>query len=183
MKFSRVIYDKIRLDSKWVHHPSWEIDNIINKRIRLKYGDKCNADGFVYGHSIVVTHRSAGMLDCLAVDGGAIYEVVFVATICSPKRGEIIECEVIDKHDEGVQCRAIDLRKNDPLDIIMPIEWHVNPKTIRFLRNSLEIGNTISVEVIGTRYQPGDRSIRLVVQFHDKVIKTATTAQPSYPGL
>lgn len=184
MAFSRVIYDKIRLEAKWVHRPSWEIDNIINTRIRSKYGDKCNTDGFVYGHSIVVTHRSAGMLDCLVVDGAAIYEVVFVATICSPKRGEIIECSVIAKHNEGIQCRAIGARSNDPLDIVMPIEWHVVPDTVTFLRNTLKVKDTITVEVIGTRYQPGDRNIRLVVQYNGRLSKrtgdrTSTSPPPS----
>tara|TARA_B100000787_G_C16118523_1_gene261553 strand:+ start:271 stop:777 length:507 start_codon:yes stop_codon:yes gene_type:complete len=167
MDHSRILYDKIRLEAPWTSKPSWEIDAEIAARVCDKYGDKCNADGFVHKHSIFVTDRSAGMLDSLIVDGSAIYEVVFVATICAPKRGEVINCVVIDKNNEGVQCHPAGRRL--PLDIVMPIEWHVDPSTINYLRKILQVGDHIQAEIIGKRFQPGDRSIRLVIQFLKKL--------------
>ena len=162
------MYDKIRLGASWTHRPSWEIDAEISARVADKHGDRCNTHGYVHKHSIYVTKRSAGMLDTLIVDGSAIYEVMFAATICAPQRGDIIGCVVIDKNNEGVQCNPTGRRTNDPVDIVMPIEWHVDPSTIAYLRQTLKIGDHIQVEIIGKRFQPGDRSIRLVVQFHSQ---------------
>ena len=165
---------KVRLECSLVHLPSYEIDAEIHRRLCLRYGDRCNSRGYIYGESIVIKCRSAGVVDNLVVDGGANYEVQYVATVVSPQQGDRFDCVVLNKNKEGIQCRA-NASSGIPclnhLDVILPIQWHDKP-TQTYLQRDVKTNDNITVEVMGTRFQPGERSIRVVVQYLSNLTNT-----------
>ena len=165
---TQIFHVRVRLGCDMIHRPKNEIDAEIHELIGFRYGNKCNSLGYVYGNSIVVQARSAGIIDNLVVDGGANYEVQYAAKVVSPQQGDRFECYVLDTNKEGIQCRAREERgasSLDHLDVILPIQWHRDVATRAYLRNDVKVGDAIPVEVLGTRFQPGDRSIRVVVQY------------------
>ena len=163
--FTHSFFTRVRLPAKWMHCTSSTIDREIMRRTQARYGDRCCEEGYVYGDTILVTKRGPGVLDSVVNDGGMLFDVQFVASVCMPGAGEHIRCEVKHINTEGVKCSADESNLCEtPLDIVLPIRWH-RDEMLRDRLRSIQPGAKITVRVMGCRFTTGDPGMSVVVEY------------------
>lgn len=164
MIFNHMFHTRVRLEARWMYCEKHVIDREILQHIQRRYGNICNAHGYVYGTTIMITERRPGVVDTILNNGDIIYNVTFSASVCKPGDDEIIQCTVVDKNTEGIRCLAMDPNlQYTPLDIIMPIRWH--PDNIQKKIATLSISQPVTTRVVGCRFSPGDKRMSVVVEF------------------
>lgn len=165
MLVTRTFTDTVCLESHWMNSTGSAIDAKIREELQRTHGDQCVRDGFLYGDTVVLTNRGVGVVDRCVNRGAILYEVEFVATVCSLEEGESIRCQITRSNDEGLKCVATDeaYPESTPLDIILPIRWH-DPRVQTHIRKNIKVGDTIHTTVIGARFDVRDRAMNVVVQ-------------------
>lgn len=163
--YTHSFFTRVRLPAKWMHSTSSTIDREISRKVQARYGNRCCDVGYVYGGSILVTERGSGLLDDVVNDGGMLFDVQFVASVCMLGKGEPMRCVVTRTNTEGLKCEALDeALRTTPLDIVLPIRWHSHEPLRDHLRSFAE-GAMVPVLVIGCRFSAGDTRMGVVVEY------------------
>ena len=128
------------------------IDNIIKNKIKMSIGNKCINEGFVNMNSIEIIQRSIGKIPAIQFNGDINYSVEFIADICNPSKGTLIECTVKNINKMGI------MADNGPLNIVIAKQHHVNNSNF----DNIQIGEKINITIIGTRFELNDKEITVV---------------------
>jgi DNA-directed RNA polymerase subunit E'/Rpb7 len=81
--------------------------------------------------------------------GGLDYSVRFQADVCLPHIGQVFRAPVVLKSKIGLHAET------SPIKVLLPRDLHIgNPDF-----DDAEIGQTIEFDVVGTRFQQGDKTI------------------------
>jgi hypothetical protein len=109
---------------------------------------KCRKEGYISIHSMTLDSYSGGLLYSDSVS----FDVRFHADVCNPQVDTLTQCKIINNTKIGI--RGIYQEEDNP--IIFFVSREHNPK-----KNFDEyfIGQTLSVKIIGTRFELNDTSI------------------------
>lgn len=127
-------------------------ENIL-KNIAKKFEGRCNSDGFIKTDSIKIINYSSGLL----VDGNVKFKIIYEALVCNPVQGHKIECKVHNVTKAGIRAEVKD-GDDTPLIIFIARDHHYNNPY--FL--SVKEGDSISVRVIGSRFELNDTYIAII---------------------
>ena len=72
------------------------IDSVTTKN-KKKFGNRCNALGYVDNDSIKIVSRSMGIINSSQFNGNINYDIKVEATICKPSVSNKLVCKVIGK--------------------------------------------------------------------------------------
>ncbi len=128
------------------------LDDVILKQLKSTVGNKCGSHGYIDSNSITILKRSIGKINSGHLNGSLSYEVSYKADVCNPVEGSEITCQVVNKNKMGILASA------PPLSIVLARQHH--PDNERF--ESVNVGDTITIKVIGKRFELYDNQITAI---------------------
>ena len=144
-------------------HINNKINEYILQKLKNNFEGKCLKYGYIKPTSIKIIKRSAGNVLTSHLNGSVLYNVEFTADICNPLEGTIIEVQVKNKNKMGVLAGIIG-DDNSPLNILLARQHHINHLPTEFME--LNVDDTISIKVIGKRFEYGDNQISIIGLLH-----------------
>ena len=139
-------------------------------QLRNKYEGVCLSEGYVQPRSITIADYSLGRTNILK--GGLDYSVKFQADVCLPHIGQVFRAPVVLKSKIGLHAET------SPIKILLPRDLHIgNPDF-----DGAEVGQTIEFDVVGTRFQQGDKTIIVLGKLRE-VIRPAIQSENPEPDM
>jgi DNA-directed RNA polymerase subunit E'/Rpb7 len=137
-------------------------------QLRNKYEGVCLSEGYIQPASITIVDYSLGRTNILK--GGLDYSVRFQADVCLPHIGQVFRAPVVSKSKIGLHAET------SPIKVLLPRDLHIgNPDF-----DEAEKGQIIEFDVVGTRFQQGDKTI-IVLGKLQKVIRPAVETENAEP--
>lgn len=133
-----------------------EPDEIFLKKLKKEIEGRCIREGYVKVGSVRILSRSLGKINQAYFTGLPVYDIKYQAEVCNPPIGSILECIVKDQTKMGLVCQVDDT--DNPLDIVVPSQWHFNNKRYTMLQPDMKI----KVKVARKRHDNGDNTIAVV---------------------
>jgi DNA-directed RNA polymerase subunit E'/Rpb7 len=137
-------------------------------QLRHKYEGVCLSEGYVQPRSITITDYSLGRTNILK--GGLDYSVRFQADVCLPHIGQVFRAPVVLKSKIGIHAET------SPIKILLPRDLHIGKPDF----DDAKIGQTIEFDVVGTRFQQGDKTIIVLGKLRE-VIRPAVETENAEP--
>jgi DNA-directed RNA polymerase subunit E'/Rpb7 len=137
-----------------------EPDEIFLRKLKKEIEGRCIREGYVKIGSVKILGRSLGKINQAYFTGLPVYDIKFQAEICNPPIGSIIECFVKDETKMGLVCQIND--NDNPLDIVIPSQWHFDNKKYTMLEPDMKI----KVKVARKRHENGDNHVSVVASLH-----------------
>lgn len=141
-----------------MRHTDKNIKNIIEGKLRIMYEGLCITEGYVKYDSVKLLSHSMGVMK----QDDFEYYALFECSICNPYRGMKIKCIVKNITKAGLRCEIADLppptptnRAKSPLVVFIARDYYYNDDVF----NNLKENDSITVEIIGTRYELNDEYI------------------------
>jgi DNA-directed RNA polymerase subunit E'/Rpb7 len=131
------------------------VKQILEDKINLLYENRCIAEGFIKPNSIkVITYSAANIQqDKLG------FQVVFECMLCNPVEGMIIQnCKVKTITKAGIHAEVITDDDVVPINVFIARDHH---NLDRYF-NSIKENATVTVQVIGVRYELNDSYICVI---------------------
>lgn len=148
----------------------------IYEKLRNVYEGNCTKFGFILQNSIEIVKRSCGNFIKQNFNGAIRFDVICRGMTCNPQINSSVEAVVKNKNLLGILAESsmeIENEKVPILDIIIPIKSAGIISDISI--ESLSIGDTILVEVMGKKYQMKDKKIsiigRVITPTKEKIIE------------
>lgn len=132
-------------------------------KIKKTYEGVCTKHGYIKPNSIEIVKKSNGVFIKEYFNGHIRFDLQCKAEICNPVQGSIVNAIIKNKNQLGILAETIidlDDKKVPILDIIVPIKSAGIISQVNL--DSLQIGDTISIEVMGKKYQMNDKKISII---------------------
>ena len=156
--FDTTLNEKISMSPSEVHINE-NIDSYLLNRINQKWGGKCNRNGLIKKDSINILSRTMGLIPPEHFNGDIHYRVKFSAKICNPNEGMDIICQVHNQNKMGIMAGIEGCPLDEsPLTILISSQHHYDNAEFE----QAAIGDRMLIEVIGTKYELNDTSIRVI---------------------
>ena len=123
------------------------VNDILKQRLAESIENKCSEHGFVLPGSLEIISRSMGYFEQARFTGDAVYYVKAKGQVLYPADGIRVTGEVIRKNKLGLY-----VVHRDALRIQVPRDLHIGNEEF----DSVEIGDTIEVEIKKSRFQVND---------------------------
>ncbi len=131
-------------------------DDIFLAKLKKEIEGRCISQGYVKINSIKILSRSLGKINQAYFTGLPVYDLKYQAEICNPPIGSIIECIIKDETKMGLVCRVND--SDNPLDIVVPSQWHFDNKKYTMLEPEMKI----KVKIARKRHESGDNNVSVI---------------------
>ena len=152
--FSNTITTKINIPPKSLNK---DINKSILKHLRKELEGKCIKDGYIKKNSISIVNKGLGKIEKGQFTGNIIYDIEYVAEVCNPSEGQILQCKVISINKIGVIAIVSD-EENQPIKILLPKYTHRENNIFKDIKE----GDMIETEVIGKRFELNSPFISVV---------------------
>ena len=153
--FSQTVINRsISVEPKYITN---SLDEIILKKLKDQYEEKCSKDGYIKKNSIKILKRSLGKILASQFNGNVLYNVKFSAEICNPSEGAIITAQVSNINKMGILA-TVNSYSDSPLNIILARQHHVDNDKFA----TLTIGTDIEIKILGKRFEYGDTQISVI---------------------
>ena len=155
--FDTTLVEKISMPPQEINQKN--IDDYLLQHINNRLGGKCNRNGLIKKNSIQILSRTMGLIPPEHFNGDIHYTVKFSAQICNPNEGKELSCIIHNKNKMGIMAGidGCDL-EDSPLMILVSSQHHYDNSDFQ----KAQIGDSISIEVIGKKYELNDTSIRVL---------------------
>ena len=141
-----------------------DIVNIIDEKLKRKIEGKCIKQGYVKKNSVKIINRSVGKIYDGHFTGDIVYKIKFSVEVCNPPESQIIDCVVYNINKMGILAGIGKNPKDSPLTILLPRHQHQE----KDLFKELSVGDSISVEIIGKKFELNDNKIHIVASLINK---------------
>lgn len=151
-----------------------KIDKMLYTKLQNTLEGVCSRFGYIKPNSIEILRRSAGMFVKQHFNGYLRYDIICKAEVCNPTKGMVLTAVVKNKNALGVLAEAsIEVAGKDVpiIDIIIPRKAAGVASEVNL--DTLNINDSVQVEVVGKRYQLNDPKI--------SIIGRAVNQQPTAP--
>ena len=146
------------------------VNDILKERLAESIENKCSEHGFVLPGSVEILSRSMGYFEQARFTGDAVYYVKAKGQILYPADGIRVTGEVIRKNKLGLY-----IVHRDALRIQVPRDLHIGNEEF----DSVEIGDTVEVEIKKSRFQVNDPFVLTNGLFIGKREEGATAVVPT----
>jgi|TARA_B110001454_G_scaffold212426_1_gene229234 DNA-directed RNA polymerase subunit E'/Rpb7 len=133
------------------------LDELLLKKLRFLYENKCNESGFIKKDSIELIKRTNGYISQYYELSNIQFNIIFKCNICNPSPDLTVECKIIEVIKPGIIAELF------PLSIIVPIQLHSNKKIFSLL----EIGQMITVKIMDSKFKKNEKEIQAVAMLVD----------------
>ena len=135
------------------------MDKYILDDLVSNYEGKCMNEGYVIPGSMKLLKRSQGVIKSNTFKGYITYNVSVAMDVINPVEGDIFKCEVSDITKIGF------MAENDILRIAGMSYHNENSE----LFSNLEVGDTVTVEVIDSRFEFLGKSMDVMVKLIENI--------------
>ena len=161
--------EKIPVTPRDLSRDSINITNIIQKKFRAKLEGHCSLHGWVKPNSVNILNRSVGAFGHGDFTGDIVYQVQAEGKVINPPSGIEVVGDVIRKNKMGMY-----VNYQDAVRIILPRDLHIGDDEY----DSIQIGETIKVEIKKSRFQVNDEYILSVGLFKGRANAVAALDEP-----
>lgn len=142
---------KIAIDFNYVGS---DLNELLQEYIHDHFEGKCVVEGLIKTGSTKLINYSCGV-----VEGGntVIFETMFECEICYPIAGMLIQCTVVDITKAGIRGECA-VNGVSPIVVFVAKDHHYN----NHMFNSIQIGDSIQIRVIGKRFELNDKYIAVI---------------------
>ena len=152
------------------------LDDVIENYIQNNYEGKCVVEGYVKPNSSKIIRYSSGVIER---GNNVVFEVVFECDVCLPVEGMLITCSVKNVVKAGVRAEVAN-EVPSPVVVFVAKDHHFNSQQF----NDIQVGDTITVRVIGQRFELNDKYISVIGKLiKEKPEYTAKPKQVAKPRL
>ncbi len=154
------IYHRVALKEDIIVEPKYLNENLntyIVDYLKNKKEGKCVKEGFIKTNSVRFLERGAGILSGSRFTGDMTFEVKYVAEICNPSIGTVVDCKVRFLNKLGIK------GYNGPLTIIVPREFHEDNLEVF---DTIKVGDILKVEILYKEFSLKDTEIRISGKIH-----------------
>ena len=131
----------------------------LEDKLKKNFEGICTKHGFIKPGSIEIIKKSPGTFIKEYFNGYIKFEIQCRAETCNPVQGSIVSAVIKNKNQLGILAES-SMDDLPILDIIVPIKTAGIISQINV--DTLQIGDTISVEVMGKKFQMSDRKISVI---------------------
>merc|ERR1711907_412002 len=96
--------------------------------------------------------------------GDIVYKIKFSVEVCNPPEGQIVNCIVHNINKMGILAGIGTNPRDSPLTILLPRHQHQD----KDLFKDISVGDSISVEIIGKKFELHDNKIHIVASLINK---------------
>jgi DNA-directed RNA polymerase subunit E'/Rpb7 len=151
------------------------LDEVLEEYIKNNYEGKCIVEGFVKPNSSKIVRHSSGVIDR---GSNVVFEVVFECDICFPVEGMNISCVVKNTVKAGIRAES-STDVPSPFVVFVAKDHHFTSQHF----NEIQVGDIITVRVIGQRFELNDKSISIIGELVKEKEYIPKPKQPSKPRL
>jgi DNA-directed RNA polymerase subunit E'/Rpb7 len=156
MEHTAIFEETIPLTAMDMRAEIRSIDTVMVKKLQNKLEGRCSRHGFVLPNSIRLLSRSMGTAEKGRYTGSFLYHVQAEGGVLNPPDGVVISGEVIRKNKMGIY-----VNYRDAVRVIVPRDLNIGNEEFE----SVEVGETIEVEIKKSRFQVNDEYILSVGLF------------------
>jgi DNA-directed RNA polymerase subunit E'/Rpb7 len=157
----RELTRNVHINSKFLRK---NIQASLIQQLRINFEGHCSGEGYIQPNSITIINYSIGRSNY--VKGGVDYLVSFQGDICLPHRGQVFRATVSMKSKIGIHAES------PPMKVLIPRDLHIGNAEFE----SVEDGQEIEFEVVGSQFKQRDRDIIVVGR-----LKSAIQSAPILP--
>ena len=139
------------------------IDEILLSNLKNEIDGKCIHEGYVRPNSIKIYERSIGSISDGHFNGNMFFNIRFSVNLCNPAEGSIISCTAHSINKMGI-LGGIGIIGKSPLLILLARQHHIDND----LFSQINEGDSISIEIIGKKYELGDKQINVIAELKSK---------------
>lgn len=161
---------KVTLTAKDLSKDIETIDKLLEEKIKTQYEGRCSRNGYVVPESVKLVSRSIGIVEKGRFTGDILYYAEATSTVLQPPDGFILVGEVIRKNKMGMY-----VNYKDAIRVMIPRDLHIGDEDFE----SVNVGESVRVEIKKSRYQVNDTSILSVGVYRGRV----TDATKEVPAL
>jgi DNA-directed RNA polymerase subunit E'/Rpb7 len=135
----------------------------IYEKVRAVYEGTCTKFGYIKPKSIDIVKRSCGSFVKQHFNGAIRFDLICRGEVCNPVQGSIVTAIVKNKNLLGILAESTMELDGDILpilDIIVPINSAGIISDVSL--DSISIGDTVDIEVMGKKYQIKDKKISII---------------------
>ena len=140
-----------------------DIDSTLHKILKDKVEGMCVKEGMIIRDSTKIISKSAGKMNITTFNGNITYNVQYKASVCNPKRGQLLPCIVKENNRSAVIC-YMDDKEHSPVNIYLHKEHHIG--NVDFVNLIPE--DKIIVEVIDSAFEYLETQILVLSKFIKK---------------
>ena len=166
MEYTAVFEEQVALTPRDIRGQIKSIDAVLEEKLRVRLEGKCSRHGFVLTESIKILSRSMGSLERGRFTGHLLFHVQAEGKVLNPPDKTVLDGEVIRKNKMGLY-----VNYRDAIRIIVPRDANIGMDEFE----SVEVGETITVEIKKSRFQVNDEYILSVGLFRGRKAGTAAT--------
>lgn len=155
-----IFEEKLALSPQDLHGEITSIDDILEKKLRRQLEGKCSQHGFVIPKSVELISRSMGILEKGRFTGDFLYYVKAQGKVYNPADGTIVQMKVDIKNNAGVHGIV-----QGAIEVYITRDAHIGEEEF----HSIQVGDTIEVRILKSRFQIHDKMIVSAGLFLQKV--------------
>lgn len=170
-----LLTEKIKLEPVYL---TQNFRNEILNRLKQKVEGICSKHGYIRKGSIELHKITPGCIEILSLNGNINYNVAFYADVCNPLIGTIIKgAKVINMNRFGILAESRLLEDHFATSVLEVIiaRNSVNIASEIDL-DSVQINQEVNIEVIGKKYNLGDKKISII----GRIVKDPIKKEPKY---
>lgn len=147
-----LLQTKVVLEMTEIGH---NLQQALTAKIERKVGGVCIVEGYIQPKSVhVVSHSSGNVLGELIE-----FYVAYEANVCAPVEDMELECICKTITKAGVHAEVVDEHGNVPVTVFVAREFQ---DTHFAQHNTLKEGDSLTVSVIGTRFELHDDCVCVI---------------------
>lgn len=161
MEQTVIFEDKVYLTPKDMNRVAKDsIDTILMEHLRTKLENKCSQHGFVLPGTLEMLSRSLGRLENGRFTGNIVFNIQAQGRVYNPANGTQITGVIAKKNKMGLY-----IIHEDAIRILVPRDLHIGNDEFE----ALDVGQTITVTVLKSRFQINDPFILSVGRWNGNV--------------
>lgn len=141
---------KVTLTAKDLSKDIDTIDKLLEEKIKTQYEGRCSRNGYVIPGTVKLISRSIGIVEKGRFTGDILYYAEASSKVLQPPDGFILVGEVIRKNKMGMY-----VNYKDAIRVMVPRDLHIGDEDFE----SVNVGESVRVEIKKSRYQVNDTSI------------------------
>lgn len=161
-----LLNDKVKLHPYQLNKDS--LQHILDI-LKQKYEGICSHHGYIKPGSIKIYKCSLGNVLAVSLNGDVEYKIQYYADVCNPMIGSTIPTTVASMNKFGILAQAgfNDNSKLIPIIDMIVVRATADPQAVLHM-DTLVKGDHINVEIVGKKFQLGDKKISAIGKLIDK---------------
>jgi DNA-directed RNA polymerase subunit E'/Rpb7 len=143
------------------------IKEVLQKKLIHELEGRCVLEGFIKPNSVRVINYSSGTM----VSNTVVFQVMIECLVCSPVEGMKFKVKVVNITKAGIRAET---GVNSPVDVFIARDHHYANKYF----STVKIGDTVTIRVIGQRYEINDTRISVIAELMKPKLKKGFKLKP-----